>query len=142
MKCFTVTVILQFACFVQCNNVDIKKLLQQMNEEEKCGQMTQLNVEAIIKDYEFLKPDENPIDLKKLKMVLKEFKVGAMCNTVTAIALSSKTWQEMITMIQNIALNETRLKIPALYGIDSAANYIQEAVLFPQSLKLGDSIRT
>ena len=42
----------------------------------------------------------------------------------------------MIKQIQDVALNETRLKIPIIYGIDSihGANYVQEGVLFPQPL--------
>ena len=48
-------------------------------------------------------------------------------------------WQKIIRLIHDVTRNETRLKIPIIYGIDSihGANFIQEAVLFPQPINLG-----
>ncbi len=113
-----------------------------MNEEEKCGQMTQINLDAVLK--QFIELDDNPIDMDKLRWHLKQFKIGSIFDKPGGVAGSSKVWQEIITTIQDMALNETRLKIPVLYGIDSVhgANFIQEAVLFPQALNLAATFNT
>jgi beta-glucosidase len=131
----------------ECNDediVDVHKLLARMNEQEKCGQMTQVSFEAVQKDAAFLKPNENPIDMDKLRTAIKDFKVGSILNTPVGVAQSAQTWQAIIETIQDVALNETRHRIPVLYGLDSihGANYIQEGVLFPQPLNLGSTFNT
>jgi beta-glucosidase len=129
---------------VSCNGIDIYKLLSEMNEEEKCGQMTQVSFEAVQKDPPFYAPDEDPIDIAKLRTALKTYKVGSILNTPGGVAKAAKVWQAIIQTIQDVALNETRLKIPVLYGLDSihGANYIQEGVLFPQPLSLSSTFNT
>ena len=86
-------------------------------------------------------PEENPIDEAKLRTAIIEKRVGSILNTPYDYAVRSTVWQKMITLIEDVALKETDLKIPIIYGIDSihGANYIQEAILFPQPLSLGAS---
>jgi beta-glucosidase len=82
-------------------------------------------------------PEENPIDIKRLRYALIEKKIGSILNPAVGIITGEK-WQEIINMIQKVAMNETRSKIPILYGIDSihGASFIRDTVLYPQPISI------
>ena len=113
----------------------LQELLDQMTLREKVGQMTQLNLDVISvgEIYQLQEPHE--IDKDKLRTAIVEYGAGSILN-VGGHAYSLKHWREIISSIQEVAMNETRLKIPVLYGIDAihGANYLQEGTLFPQQL--------
>lgn len=115
---------------------DIDALFRKMTFEDKCGQMTQVTIDVIQKDVKPTDPTENPIDRAKLLEALRDYRLGSFQNTPHNYAARKEAWYKMLRLIQDVALNETVLKIPALYGLDSihGANYIQEATLFPQPL--------
>ena len=111
-------------------------LLKKMTLKEKVGQMTQVTLSAVSKkrpDHSF----ENVLDLKKLKSVIVDSAVGSLLNTGGA-ANTALNWQQMITTMQKLATQKTRLGIPVIYGIDAihGSNYIKEATLFPQSIAM------
>ncbi|CAF0979120.1 unnamed protein product, partial [Brachionus calyciflorus] len=54
---------------VQANDID--KLLQSMNIEQKCGQMTQVTFDVIEKTPRPTDPDENPVNMTKLEYAIK-----------------------------------------------------------------------
>lgn len=111
----------------------MQKLLDSMTLEEKCGQMTQITFE-VIESHSLL--SFSSIDERKLLNAVRDYHVGSIFNMPNYRAESARNCQKIIRTIQNTVTNQTRLKIPVLYGIDSihGANYIQEAVLFPQPL--------
>lgn len=114
---------------------EIKVLLSKMTVEEKVGQMSQLEIGQITKG-----GDSNiEIDPVKLKNVIETYGVGSILN-VNGHALPIDKWHKMIGEIQKSAQN-TRLKIPVIYGIDSihGANYIRGGTLFPQQIGMGAS---
>ena len=119
--------------FSYAEEEDLKNLLSKMDGTDKCGQMTQVTFDVIQKDNFIL--NEDPVDLNKLKIAIINKKVGSILNTPKDVAQKSKIWQTIIKHIHDETLN-TKFKIPVIYGIDSihGANYIQEAVLFPQPL--------
>ncbi len=114
----------------------VQQLLKKMTLEEKIGQMTQITLEVISKPR---KPGSfiNELDKKKLIIAIKNHKVGSILNT-GGQANTLDNWNEIITTIQDMALNKTRLSIPVLYGIDAihGANYTKNGTLFPQSIAL------
>ena len=120
---------------------DLLDLVNKMTVNEKCGQMTQVTFYVIEKENYIL--NEDPVDLIKLKKAIVEKHVGSILNTPGNIAQKAEIWQKIITHIHDETQN-TRLKIPVIYGIDSihGANYIQEAVLFPQPLAQAASFNT
>jgi beta-glucosidase len=107
----------------------VDALLKQMTLEEKVGQMAQVSIESVgaIKDgkYSFS---------NKMKDAVVNYKVGSILNTPGSLQ-SAEDWNRIITEIQNTA-QQTRLKIPVLYGLDDihGANYIAGTTLFPQQI--------
>ena len=99
-------------------------LLAQMTLDEKIGQMTQVDSNA----------------LKERADVQKYF-LGSVLSGGTsdpADGNSPQSWLKSVTGFQNQAL-QTRLKIPLLYGIDAVHghNNIDGAVIFPHHIGLG-----
>ena len=124
-----------------CSAIDVKKLLNDMTLEQKCGQMTQIAADVIQKAKEPLDPNENPINETELTFATKVVQVGSILNAPYVKAQTAKTWQAMQKMIQDMALNNTNLGIPIIYGLDTihGANYVREGTLFPQPLSMAAS---
>jgi beta-glucosidase len=117
----------------------VNALLSQMTDEEKVGQMTQIALDVILKDPD--KPwDQIEVDPVKLATAIQEYKIGSVLSVAKTGAIGLGQWHDIIGKIQNEA-NKSRLNIPVLYGIDSihGANFIQNAVLFPQATGLAST---
>lgn len=112
----------------------IDRLVGQMTLEEKVGQMTQVTLEVVSNQKA---ADAFAMDMQKLREAIVTHHVGSILNC-GGEARDIETWHKVITAIQDVALQETRLKIPVIYGIDSihGANYVLEATIFPQSFAL------
>lgn len=112
----------------------VKTLVSRMTLPEKIGQMTQISLEFVSTGYpETQRPLS--LDKEKLRRVLLEYHVGSILNVGTQ-AHTIDLWHDIITEIQDIAVTESRLGIPVLYGIDAihGATYTIGATLFPQSI--------
>lgn len=114
----------------------VERLLAEMTLEEKVGQMTQLTLQAV-SSQRGTSEQAHRLDREKLEEALLQHHVGSILN-VWDIAFSVDEWQELITNIQDVVLEKSRLKIPVIYGIDSVhgANYTKEATLFPQNIAM------
>ena len=115
----------------------IDELLGRMTLEEKVGQMTQVTLEVIKGDD---KDGWVELNEDKLKEAIVTYRVGSILNC-GGQARSVTNWHEMISQIQDMATQETRLGIPVIYGIDSihGASYILDATLFPQNIAMAAS---
>ena len=111
----------------------IDALLSKMTLEEKVGQMTQVTLDVVLNTGD--PKDPVKLDPAKLKEALVTYHVGSILNTA-GHALSREKWKELITGIEQEATTDTRLKIPAIYGIDAihGDNYVLGATLFPQEI--------
>ncbi len=120
------------------NSIDqqVERLLKRMTLEEKVGQMTQITLSVVSKPRK-AGSFSNVLDLQKLRTAIVQRGVGSILNTGGA-ANTAANWQDMISTMQKMATQETRLGIPILYGIDAihGSNYIKEATLFPQSIAM------
>lgn len=100
------------------------KILAGMTLEEKIGQMTQVDENAIVK---------SPEDITK-------YYIGSLLSGGNSeIAdISPKGWADVYDKYQSYAL-KTRLKIPMIYGIDAVHghNNVSSAVIFPHNIGLG-----
>ncbi|MBM3461436.1 MAG: beta-glucosidase [Armatimonadetes bacterium] len=110
----------------------VQDLLSRMTLEEKIGQMTQLNYSAINSTG---KEDAVDVDEKKLRAVIRNFHVGSFLN---GFAVPPAQWADYYATLQRINLEESRLKIPIVYGIDHVhgTNYITGGTVFPQNLNM------
>ncbi|MFZ4784955.1 MAG: beta-glucosidase family protein [Flavobacteriales bacterium] len=116
-------------------HADVETLIQQMTIEEKVGQMTQLNLDVVCVGEIYNLSEPHRIDPDKLNKALKEWHVGSFLNC-GGHAYPLEQWHTLIGEIQRVAMTETRLKIPVIYGIDAihGANYVMGSTLFPQQL--------
>ena len=107
-----------------------------MTLEEKVGQMTQITLQAVSKTQGTV-DQKFEIDPEKLKDAIIKYHVGSILN-VYDVAHSVDEWHSLIKQIQDLAINNTRLSIPIIYGIDAihGATYTKEATLFPQAINM------
>jgi beta-glucosidase len=100
-----------------------KTLLSQMTLEEKIGQMTQVDMNAL-----------------KDKADIKNYFLGSMLSGGDSDPsdLSAKGWAAAVEEYKPWAF-KTRLKIPLLYGIDAVHghNNVDGAVIFPHHIGMG-----
>jgi beta-glucosidase len=111
----------------------IDALIAKMTIEEKVGQMTNLTLATIAN-----KIDEPVIlDMEKLRDAIVKHNIGSFQNTINH-AYTLEEWHYITNTIQQVALQETRLKIPNLYAIDAVhgANNTLGSTLFPHNLGL------
>jgi len=102
----------------------VNDLLSQMTLDEKIGQMTQVDIDALKGHYE---------DIEK-------YSLGSiLCGGGSEIDdISAKGWADYYDMLQNHAL-KSRLHIPMIYGVDAVHghNNVINAVVFPHNVGLG-----
>jgi beta-glucosidase len=105
-------------------DVQVKQLLSQMTLDEKIGQMTQAEQDAI--------KDLNDIEKYFLGSILS----GGNSDPKEGNSLIA--WTDMYDRLQKHALN-TRLGIPILYGVDAVHGHsnVIGAVIFPHNIGLG-----
>lgn len=112
----------------------VETLLEQMTLEEKVGQMTQLTLTTVAAE-----PSNGrgtvALDPAKLREALVERHVGSLINVYND-ALSLEGWHALLTEIQDVATEETRLGIPVIYGIDHVhgSNYLIGGTVFPHNV--------
>lgn len=116
----------------------VQILLSQMTLEEKVGQMTQLNITLINTTGE--QKDVELVESKAL-MYLQDHHIGSFLN---GEAVSAEKWYDFIYNLQKLAVEETRLGIPLLYGLDHmhGASYLEGATIFPHNLNLSSTFDT
>jgi beta-glucosidase len=111
-------------------NAKVNALVKKMTLEEKVGQMAQVSVESLGK----IEGSNFIFDQDKLKDAVVNYKIGSILNSPGA-PLKAAQWNEVVEQIQKAA-NETKMKIPVLYGLDDnhGCNYVLDATLFPQEI--------
>lgn len=120
----------------------VDSLLARMTLEEKVGQMTQLTVSTFTAR-DTPHRDSIRLDTAKLREGIVRRHIGSILN-VEQSALTVVGWHAAIRQIQQMAMRETRLGIPILYGIDfvHGANYTRGGTIFPQNLALAATFDT
>jgi len=115
--------------------VNVESLINKMTLEEKVGQMTQINIDLISVGEVFNLVEPHSLSKEKLEKALKEYHVGSFLNA-GGHAYDLKHWQDILREIQDMAINDTRMGVPVVYGIDAihGAGYLQGGTLFPQPL--------
>ena len=115
----------------------IDELISKMTVEEKVGQMAQITLDVITKGENEAVSDE-PLQLNDtlVRKAILEYKVGSVLNTANNRARTVDKWREVIGFLQQVAVKESRLKIPIIYGIDAihGTTYTVGATFFPQQI--------
>ncbi|MFW6348405.1 MAG: glycoside hydrolase family 3 protein, partial [Cyclonatronaceae bacterium] len=111
----------------------IEALLNRMSIAEKIGQMTQLDITLINTTGEQRDVELNP---EKARKYILEHHVGSFINGEAA---PPEAWIRFNEQLSRISVEESRLGIPVIYGIDHihGATYLEGASIFPQSINLG-----
>ncbi|UOQ98595.1 glycoside hydrolase family 3 C-terminal domain-containing protein [Hymenobacter sp. 5317J-9] len=111
----------------------VRQLLAAMTLEEKIGQMTQLNISTINTTGE---DKDVVLDSAKATALVRDFHIGSFIN---GQAVPAAQWVRYSAALQRIALRESRLQVPILYGIDHmhGASYVSGTAIFPHNLNLG-----
>ena len=120
----------------------VEELLSKMTLEEKVGQMTQITLDVIGKGKSRFASDEPfQLDPAKVKAAIVDYHVGSVLNTANNRARTREIWFQIVGQIQDVALKQTRLKIPVIYGIDSihGATYTADSTIFPYAIAQGAS---
>ena len=115
---------------------EVEALISQMTLEEKVGQTAQITLDVLIKGPSRYKSTEPfTLDEEMLEKAINKYHIGSVLNTANTKALSVEKWHDIVTAIQNAAL-ENETKIPVLYGIDAihGATYTADATFFPQQI--------
>ncbi|WP_310398142.1 glycoside hydrolase family 3 N-terminal domain-containing protein [Hymenobacter sp.] len=113
----------------------VQQLLAQMTLEEKIGQMTQLNISVI--NTTGVQKDV-VLDSAKATALVRDFHIGSFIN---GEAVPAAQWVRYSAALQRIALRESRLRIPVIYGVDHmhGASYVSGTAIFPHNINLGAS---
>lgn len=122
--------------------IKVDGIISQMSIEEKVGQMAQVTLDVIGNGSDRHASNEPfAIDSARLRDVIVKYHVGSILNTTNNYALPPQQWNKIITLIQNVAMQETRMKIPVIYGVDAihGVTYTDGAIMFPQQITLAAS---
>jgi len=111
----------------------VEDLLKRMSIHEKIGQMTQLDITVINTTG---KQKDLILDPEKARDMILSHHVGSFLN---GEAEQPQTWYSYMSKLTRIAVEESRLGIPLIYGIDHihGAGYLEGATIFPQNINLG-----
>lgn len=123
----------------------IDEMIGQMTLEEKVGQMTQITLDVIGNGKDIYSSQEDfAIDTAKLRKALLDYHVGSVLNSSNNKAMSPEKWNTVIEQIQKMALENSKMKIPVVYGIDAihGPTYSTVGTLFPQEIGLAATFNT
>ncbi|MCB0593826.1 MAG: glycoside hydrolase family 3 C-terminal domain-containing protein [Lewinellaceae bacterium] len=112
-------------------------LLARMTLEEKTGQMVNIGLMSLCEGEFYGGQDTIRLDSAKLYHLIRDYHIGSVQN-MGKYPLTIEEWRYFIGRIQEVALEETRLGIPVIYGIDGVhgANYTVGSTLFPHQIGL------
>jgi beta-glucosidase len=116
---------------------EVEKLLEKMTLEEKVGQMAQVTIDVLtVGENAFHTAEPMALDNETLRKAIVDYKIGSVLNTANNRARTREKWHNIVSTIQEMAINDTRLGIPVIYGVDAihGTTYTAEATFFPQQI--------
>lgn len=128
------------ACTNQLEDDPIEALLAKMTLQEKVGQMTQVSLDVLSEGDIYALSEPHQLNDVKLDKAIVQYGVGSVLNVGISNGLghayTKEHWNQIVAIIQDKAVNGTRLGIPVMYGIDAihGTNYTLGSTLFPQPL--------
>lgn len=133
------------AIAMEHNDIEIKvqQLISQMTLKEKVGQMVNIGVPSILKGSYWDTRDTIDFEKDAFKKFIIDYGIGSIHNT-PGYTPSTEDWYVLLKEIQDAAMQQTRLKIPVLYGIDNihGANYVIGSTLLPHQIAVAATFNT
>jgi beta-glucosidase len=126
----------------------VNDLLHRMTLEEKVGQMDQIVIGKLRDttspadgDCDNAGGNNDPLQTTCLQRVLIDYKTGSILSggTDNPANNTGRGWAEQYNTIQHYAIDNSRLHIPVIYGVDAVHGFGHpyQATLFPQSIGMG-----
>lgn len=117
------------------------EMVSKMTLAEKIGQMSQISIDMVAKGQDTPPTSTLEIDMDKLREAVVKYHVGSILNAPNTRARTPQWWTKTIEQIQSVAMNETRMKIPVIYGLDQihGATYTAGSTMFPQEITVAAS---
>ena len=126
----------------------VNDLLHRMTLEEKVGQMDQIVIGKLRDrtspangDCNNAGGNNDPLQTTCLRRVLIDYHTGSILSggTDNPVDNTGRGWAEQYNTIQRYAIENSRLHIPVIYGVDAVHGFGHptEATLFPQSIGIG-----
>ncbi len=115
----------------------VAEMVRNMTLEEKVGQMTQVTLDVLLKgETDFASDEPLQFDSAVMHKAFVKYQIGSVLNTANNRARDPKEWNRIVTTIQNFAMENSRFRIPVIYGVDMihGASYVDGATLFPQQI--------
>ena len=111
-------------------------LLSLMTLDEKIGQMTQLCASSITLDG----TKKLDLNVQKIREYILKQHVGSFLSGTG----KAEKWVDFVKGIQEVAMKETRLGIPVLFGMDNVhgSNYTDEGTMLPHNINMGCTFNT
>lgn len=118
------------------SNKFIEGLITRMTIDEKIGQMTQICLSTITLNGN----KELILNDSLLREAILTYHIGSFISGTGNIS----DWNDFVRKIQHIAMDESRLSIPIMIGIDHVhgANYVNEATILPHNITISCSFDT
>ncbi|MDH6309616.1 beta-glucosidase [Dysgonomonas sp. PFB1-18] len=125
------------------DNVDKKaaEIVSKMTLAEKIGQMSQISIDVVCKGADRPSASTLQIDEAKLREAIVDYHVGSILNAPNTRARTPEWWTKIVGQIQEVAMKETRMKVPVIYGLDQihGATYTAGSTMFPQEINVAAS---
>ena len=117
------------------------ELVSKMTLEEKIGQMAQISIDVIMRGKDTPLPSTLQIDTEKLREAVVKYHVGSILSAPNTRARTAEWWNTAVAEMQRVAMQETRMKIPILYGLDQnhGSSYTAGSTMFPAPITLAAS---
>lgn len=141
-KLAVLVVVLGIACGMYAQKGDAERraaeMVSKMTLAEKIGQMSQITVDLVCKGQDTPPTSTLEIDADKVREAVVKYHVGSILNAPGTRARTPQWWTKAVEQIQEVATNETRMKIPVIYGLDQihGATYTAGSTMFPQEIAI------
>lgn len=114
------------------------EIVSRMTLAEKIGQMSQISIDIVCKGQDTPQGSTLELDMERLREAIVEYHIGSVLNAPNTRARTPEWWSQIVAQIQNVAMKETRMKVPVIYGLDQihGATYTAGSTMFPQEINL------